>query len=101
MVRDNGLGVPEEAREQLFQRFFRAHDETVTSEEGTGLGLSIVRETMAAIGGRAWADWSERGETVFGLAFPCEEESPRDPPHAPTVDARDASAAEEIPSTTV
>lgn len=35
-VRDNGLGVPPEKRERLYQRFFRAHDATMTAAEGTG-----------------------------------------------------------------
>lgn len=74
-VRDNGLGVPEEKRGQLFQRFFRAHDDTVTSEEGTGLGLSIVRETMQSLGGRAWAEWDGDEGAVFALALPCASEA--------------------------
>lgn len=68
-VRDNGIGVPEEARARLFQRFFRAHG-TVTGVEGTGLGLSIVRETAEAMGGRTWAEFGEEG-SVFALALPC------------------------------
>ncbi|MDP9203561.1 MAG: HAMP domain-containing histidine kinase [Gemmatimonadota bacterium] len=64
-VRDNGLGVPEEKRSHLFQRFFRAHEETQGGIEGTGLGLSIVRETAAALGGRAWADFREEGTAFF------------------------------------
>jgi signal transduction histidine kinase len=68
-VRDNGLGVPVEKRDKLFQRFFRAH-ETVTAAEGTGLGLSIVRETVESMGGRAWAEFAERGSTfMFSLPF--------------------------------
>jgi signal transduction histidine kinase len=70
-VRDNGLGVPAEAREGLFNRFFRAHEETVTGEEGTGLGLAIVRETMEAVGGRAWAEFADEHGSTFALAFPC------------------------------
>lgn len=72
-VRDNGLGVPEEAREKLFERFFRAHEGTVTGEEGTGLGLSIVRETIQAVGGRAWAEFSDAEGSTFCLAFPYAE----------------------------
>ncbi|MEW5930088.1 MAG: sensor histidine kinase [Gemmatimonadota bacterium] len=68
-VRDNGIGVPEEARAKLFQRFFRAHG-TVTGVEGTGLGLSIVRETAESMGGRTWAEFGEEG-SVFALALPC------------------------------
>jgi signal transduction histidine kinase len=70
-VRDNGLGVPADAFEMLFQRFFRAHDETITGVEGTGLGLSIVRETVEGLGGRAWAEPGIDGGSVFGFAIPC------------------------------
>jgi signal transduction histidine kinase len=70
-VRDNGVGVPAEARDKLFQRFFRAHDDTVTGVEGTGLGLSIVRETVEAIGGRAWAESDTPGGSTFAFAIPC------------------------------
>lgn len=64
MVADNGIGVPLEKREHLFERFFRAH-ETITRAEGTGLGLSIVRETVEAIGGRAWAEIQPVGSRFF------------------------------------
>ena len=66
---DNGIGVPKNARPQLFEQFYRAHLETVTVD-GTGLGLSIVRETVDAMGGRAWAEFPESGETVFAFSLP-------------------------------
>ena len=79
-VRDNGLGVPEAARAQLFRRFFRAHEGTVTGEEGTGLGLAIVRETIESVGGRAWAEFDPVEGSVFAISFPCNtsEEPPAD-----------------------
>lgn len=67
-VSDNGIGVPIDKRDRLFERFFRAH-ETVTRAEGTGLGLSIVRETVEAIGGRAWAEIQDVG-SVFCFTLP-------------------------------
>ena len=67
-VRDNGLGVPPDKREHLFERFFRAH-ETITEVEGTGLGLSIVRDTALSLGGRAWAEHPEVG-SVFAFSLP-------------------------------
>ena len=70
-VRDNGIGVPEEARAKLFERFFRANTESVTGVEGTGLGLSIVRETVESIGGRAWADVNGPAGSTFAFAIPC------------------------------
>ena len=69
-VRDNGLGVPEEGRARLFERFFRAHAGSTPAIEGTGLGLSIVRETAESLGGKAWAEFPE-GETVFAFSLPC------------------------------
>jgi signal transduction histidine kinase len=68
-VRDNGLGVPEEKRGRLFQRFFRAHEESQEGIGGTGLGLSIIKETVGALGGRAWADFFDDG-TAFYFSMP-------------------------------
>ena len=70
-VRDNGLGVPDDAKDKLFQRFFRAHDATITGIEGTGLGLSIVRETVEGIGGRVWIESGTDGGSVFAFVIPC------------------------------
>ncbi|HSU16352.1 sensor histidine kinase [Longimicrobium sp.] len=76
-VRDNGLGVPQEKREQLFTRFYRAHGDTVTGVEGTGLGLSIVRETVEAMGGRAWAEFNGGEGSRFCISIPCRREVDR------------------------
>ncbi len=73
-VADNGPGVPEQKRERLFQRFFRAHDGEERAVEGSGLGLSIVRETVESIGGRAWAEFPERG-SAFCFAVPMPQSS--------------------------
>jgi signal transduction histidine kinase len=64
-VQDNGIGVPEDKRTELFSRFFRAHEDSKGEIEGTGLGLSIVRETATALGGRAWAAFHDDGTTFF------------------------------------
>lgn len=78
-VRDNGIGVPAAARDHLFARFYRG--ETVTSTEGTGLGLSIVRETVEALGGRAWAEFGNDREeegSVFKIALPARRQEDAD-----------------------
>ena len=64
-VRDNGLGVPEEKRKHLFERYFRAHEDINRDIDGTGLGLSIVRDTVTSLGGRAWAEFLEDGTAFF------------------------------------
>lgn len=45
-VQDNGPGIPAEARERVFERFYRVSQDT----EGTGLGLAIVQEIVRAFG---------------------------------------------------
>jgi signal transduction histidine kinase len=81
-VRDNGLGVPADVQGRLFERFFRAHEDTAAGVDGTGLGLSIVRETMDALGGRAWVQPNPDGGSVFAFAVPCrrgaDSQVPRD-----------------------
>jgi signal transduction histidine kinase len=72
-VRDNGIGVPEAARERLFERFYRAHVDTADSVEGTGLGLSLVRETVELRGGGAWAEFDAEG-SCFAFSLPLDEE---------------------------
>jgi signal transduction histidine kinase len=74
-VRDNGLGVPEHRRLRLFERFYRAHEEVV-GVEGTGLGLSLVQETVASLGGRAWAELDQDVGAVFAFALPCRRLDP-------------------------
>jgi signal transduction histidine kinase len=69
-VRDNGLGVPVEKRDRLFERFYRAHEGT-SDVEGTGLGLNLVQETAATLGGRAWAEFDHEAGSVFAFAIPC------------------------------
>jgi signal transduction histidine kinase len=71
-VLDNGIGVPSEARDKLFDPFFRAlGGDSATEVEGTGLGLSIVRETIEMLGGRAWAEQSQGGGSLFAFSLPC------------------------------
>jgi signal transduction histidine kinase len=71
-VRDNGLGIPDEAKPDVFKRFFRAHadlDERL-GVDGTGLGLAIVAECAQALGGAVTCE-SRAGEgTAFCLELP-------------------------------
>jgi len=50
-VEDEGIGIPEGARDQLFSEFFRADNARRLSREGTGLGLSIVKSIIEQHGG--------------------------------------------------
>jgi signal transduction histidine kinase len=57
-VRDEGVGIPPEAQESLFQRFYRVPGVQVLhgSTVGMGLGLYISREIVERHGGRIWIE---------------------------------------------
>lgn len=66
-VADNGLGVPEELREQIFEPGVRAHP---GAGSGTGLGLAIVRELLEQRRGSVSVESAETGGTRFVLHLP-------------------------------
>jgi len=63
-VRDTGIGIPEEARERLFEPFYTVSRDRSRQTGGTGLGLSIVREIATRQGGSIdWQANADRGVT--------------------------------------
>ncbi|MDV6378735.1 HAMP domain-containing sensor histidine kinase [Sporosarcina sp. GW1-11] len=51
-IEDSGLGMSEETRQRMFDRFYRADHSRTREIEGTGLGLSIVEQVVRLHGGR-------------------------------------------------
>ncbi|HEY6204425.1 MAG TPA: GAF domain-containing protein [Candidatus Limnocylindria bacterium] len=69
-VRDEGLGIPPEALETIFERYSRVDSQATKDIPGTGLGLPIVRQIVQLHGGRVWAE-SELGRgSVFHVTLP-------------------------------
>ncbi len=69
-VRDDGPGIPDEARERVFERFYRVDRARARDTGGTGLGLAIVKHIVQAHGGEVWVK-SELGEgATFFLTLP-------------------------------
>jgi signal transduction histidine kinase len=66
-VADNGLGIPEDAADRIFERFFRAHPEV---DDGTGLGLSITHDAVHHLGGRIWFETVAGAGTTFFVLLP-------------------------------
>ena len=69
-VDDDGIGVPEEERERIFDAFTRLDRSRDRTSGGYGLGLAIVRQVMEAHGGQAYAGQSPLGGSRFTLAWP-------------------------------
>jgi signal transduction histidine kinase len=61
VIQDNGVGVPEDRWDEIFDRFVRIEDEAIGPTQGTGLGLHISRELARLSGGDLRLEWSERG----------------------------------------
>jgi two-component system phosphate regulon sensor histidine kinase PhoR len=51
LVKDNGIGIPKDEQDRIFDRFYRVGDELVREHPGTGLGLTIVKELVEAHNG--------------------------------------------------
>ncbi|MCK1997894.1 cell wall metabolism sensor histidine kinase WalK [Psychrobacillus psychrodurans] len=66
MISDDGMGIPSENVDRVFDRFYRVDRARARSMGGTGLGLAIAREMIEAHGGRIWAESEEgQGTTIF------------------------------------
>ncbi len=77
-VSDTGIGIPPEAGDRIFERFFRG-DEThdlVMDTPGTGLGLAIVRELVEVHYGNIWYDSEVGVGTTFNVELPTKPSEP-------------------------
>ena len=70
MVRDEGIGIPPEAAEMIFERFYRIDNSDRRAVGGTGLGLALVREIITAHGGRVWVESEEGKGSTFFVSLP-------------------------------
>jgi two-component system sensor histidine kinase BaeS len=69
-VADDGEGIPEEALENVFARFYRADKGRSRQVGGTGLGLAIARKLVEAHGGRIQARNRPEGGAIFSFELP-------------------------------
>ncbi|MDT8317271.1 MAG: PAS domain S-box protein [bacterium] len=66
-VKDRGEGVPDGAKEKIFERFERAG---VTDIKGTGLGLAIAKRIVDLHKGRIWVEDNPEGGSIFYVRIP-------------------------------
>lgn len=69
-IKDNGLGIPENQKAHMFEKFFRVEHEDRKTVTGTGLGMYIVKMYIEQMNGRLWFQ-SEHGKgTTFYFSLP-------------------------------
>ena len=69
-VEDTGLGIPEDARAHIFERFYRVDKARSRKAGGTGLGLAIVHDMTERNDGTVEVAAREGGGSIFTLRFP-------------------------------
>ncbi|RFZ84843.1 GHKL domain-containing protein [Mucilaginibacter terrenus] len=69
-VRDNGIGIPETLKDQVFNMFTSAQRTGTEGEKSFGLGLSICRQIMEKHKGKIWFQSNEQQGTTFFISLP-------------------------------
>lgn len=69
-VQDFGIGIPEEAQQKLFERFYRVEGKERESFPGFGLGLYIAAEIIKRLRGRIWVESAEDKGSTFYIELP-------------------------------
>jgi two-component system sensor histidine kinase KdpD len=69
-VKDEGIGIPPELHEKVFERFFQGNGHKTGRRKGTGLGLAICRGIVEAHGGKIRVANQNGSGTKFSFSLP-------------------------------
>lgn len=70
LVKDTGIGIPEELQESIFEEFFQVEHEHQTTNKGTGLGLPLSRKLAHLLGGTLTVESKTGVGSTFKLIIP-------------------------------
>ncbi len=70
---DNGIGIPTEEKERIFEKFYRGDRAVKTETDGTGLGLYMAREIVNKHAGVIWFEDNPTGGTIFNIRIPLKQ----------------------------
>ena len=70
IVSDQGVGIPQEARPHLFERFYRASNIVGSNISGLGIGLYLANEIVARHGGTIEVTSTEGAGSTFTIRLP-------------------------------
>jgi signal transduction histidine kinase len=69
-VSDTGLGIPDDQKEHIFEKFYRVKHEDRANVPGTGLGMYITKRFVEAMNGSIWFDSVHGQGTTFYFSLP-------------------------------
>jgi signal transduction histidine kinase len=69
-VVDQGIGIPHQEQQKIFEKFYRVGDPLVHNTKGSGLGLSLVRHIVQAHGGEVAVDSTPGQGSKFTIVLP-------------------------------
>ena len=93
-VTDTGIGIPEQAQDRIFERFYRVDKSRSKAVGGTGLGLSIVKHAVKLHGGEITVNSSVGRGTKVTVRLPVKEN--RNPDPVTSADAGTVSTANNV-----
>ncbi len=97
-VADEGIGIPPDEVEHIFERFYRGNGRAAQVADGFGLGLSIVKEIVEEHGGQIWVDSEVGVGSAFHFTVPLPPQRPARPPGRPRPPAPPAESAPPPPA---
>jgi PAS domain S-box-containing protein len=77
-VADQGIGIPAEEQNRIFERFHRVESVLYHRTEGTGLGLFLVKAIVEAHGGRVWVESAPGRGSIFMFTIPSARRGAKD-----------------------
>jgi signal transduction histidine kinase len=69
-VSDQGIGIPPEEQQRIFDRFYRVDNRLRRDTQGSGLGLFLSRAIVEAHGGRIWVESQVGRGSRFSFTLP-------------------------------
>lgn len=75
VVTDNGIGIPKDMVERIFERFYRVDEHPPTETEGTGIGLSLTKEMVELHKGKITVTSEEKRGTSFFVSLPMNDDA--------------------------
>ena len=74
-ISDTGCGIPDDAKERIFEEFYRVENAINDQVKGTGLGLSLVKHIVEAHGGKIWVTSKVGSGSTFSFTLQQKEQA--------------------------